>query len=132
MAEIRMPKMGDGMEEGTILRWMKREGDSIRVDEPIAEIETDKANVEMPAEEAGTLTKIVVAEGQTVPVGAVIALIGEGAGKPAPPPAEAGNGAQKGADVGGKPVADPGVTGEAGTAPRHAYEPAPPPPIQPK
>ena len=85
MAEVRMPKMGDGMEEGTILRWIKREGDAIRVDEAIAEIETDKANVEMPAEEAGTLTKIVVKEGETVPVGAVIAMIGEGSGKPAAP-----------------------------------------------
>ncbi len=76
MPEIRMPKMGDGMEEGTVLRWLKREGDSIAVGEPIAEIETDKANVEMPAEEAGTLTKIIVKEGETVPVGAVMAHIG--------------------------------------------------------
>jgi len=66
MAEVRMPKMGDGMEEGTILRWMKREGDTVAADEPIAEIETDKANVEMPAEESGTLTKIIVQEGETV------------------------------------------------------------------
>jgi len=91
MAEIRMPKMGDTMEEGTILRWLKREGDQVAADEPIAEIETDKANVEMTAEEAGTLTKIVVPEGQTVPVGAVIAQIGvagEGAAKEAPAAAE--------------------------------------------
>lgn len=79
MAEVRMPKMGDSMEEGTILRWMKREGDSVAVDEFIAEVETDKANVEIPAEEAGVLTKIVIGEGQTVPVGAVIAMIGNGA-----------------------------------------------------
>ena len=72
MAEIRMPKMGDGMEEGTILRWLKREGDSIAVADAIAEVETDKANVEIPAEEAGTLSKIVAKEGDTVPVGAVI------------------------------------------------------------
>src|SRR5580765_317038 len=80
MAEVRMPKMGDSMEEGTILRWIKREGDSIAVDESIAEVETDKANVEIPAEEAGTLTKIVVSEGHTVAVGAVIAFIGDGTG----------------------------------------------------
>jgi pyruvate dehydrogenase E2 component (dihydrolipoamide acetyltransferase) len=77
MPEVRMPKMGDGMEEGTILRWIKQEGDTIAVEEPIAEIETDKANVEMPAEDAGTLSKIVVREGETVAVGAVIAYIGE-------------------------------------------------------
>ena len=76
MAEVRMPKMGDGMEEGTLLRWLKREGDSVTVNESIAEIETDEANVEMPAEESGTLTKIIVQEGQTVPVGAVLAHIG--------------------------------------------------------
>lgn len=87
MAEVRMPKMGDGMAEGTILSWLKKEGDRINEGDSIAEIETDKANVEIPAEESGVLTKIVVTEGQTVPVGAVIAQIGEGAA------ASAGNGA---------------------------------------
>ncbi len=77
MAEVRMPKMGDSMEEGTILRWMKKEGDTVAVDEPIAEVETDKANVEIPAEEGGTISKIVVQEGQTVAVGAIIAVIGD-------------------------------------------------------
>lgn len=80
MAEIRMPKMGDGMEEGTILRWLKKEGDAIGAEEPIAEIETDKANVEIPAEEEGILARIVVPEGQTVPVGAVIAIVATSAG----------------------------------------------------
>src|SRR5687768_8178342 len=80
MAEVRMPKMGDGMEEGTLLRWLKHEGDSVAVNESIAEIETDKANVEMPAEESGTLTKIIVQEGETVPVGAVLAHIGDVSG----------------------------------------------------
>jgi pyruvate dehydrogenase E2 component (dihydrolipoamide acetyltransferase) len=69
MIEIRMPKMGDGMEEGTILRWIKHEGDEI------AEIETDKANVPIPAEDAGILAQVVVEEGKTVPVGAIIAYI---------------------------------------------------------
>lgn len=99
MAEVRMPKMGDGMVEGTILRWIKQEGDSVALDEPIAEIETDKANAEIPAEEAGVLSGIVVKEGETVPVGATIAHIGDmaqsaaGAARaatpalaPAPPP----------------------------------------------
>ena len=100
MPEVRMPKMGDSMEEGTILRWIKHEGDTVAMDEFIAEVETDKANVEIPAEEGGTLTKIVVQEGETVPVGAVIAVIGDGAGpsagsakdKAAAPPEKAGNG----------------------------------------
>jgi pyruvate dehydrogenase E2 component (dihydrolipoamide acetyltransferase) len=75
MIEIRMPKMGDGMEEGTILRWLKHEGDAIAVNEEIAEIETDKANVPIPAEDAGILAQVVVEEGRTVPVGTVIAYI---------------------------------------------------------
>ncbi len=77
MSAMRMPKMGDGMEEGTILQWLKKEGDNVVTEEPVAEVETDKANVEIPAEESGVLTKIVVKAGETVPVGAVIAYIGE-------------------------------------------------------
>ena len=84
MLEIRMPKMGDGMDEGTILRWIKREGDAVAAEEPIAEIETDKANVEIPAEDAGVLARIVVKEGETVPVGAVIALLGSSADEAVP------------------------------------------------
>ena len=76
MAEVRMPKMGDGMEEGTINIWLKREGDQVTAGEPLAEIETDKANVEISAYETGILSKIVVQVGETVPVGDVIALIG--------------------------------------------------------
>ena len=105
MAEVRMPKMSDGMEEGTLLRWLKREGDAVAVNESIAEIETDKANVEMQAEESGTLTKIIVTEGQTVPIGAVLAHIG-GA------PSAAGNG--------GSPEAKP-----AGKAPPPKESPSP-------
>lgn len=84
MAEIRMPKMGDGMTEGTVLKWLKKEGDRIELNESIAEIETDKANVEMPADEAGTLTKILVKEGETVAVGTPIAQIGDGVAAAAP------------------------------------------------
>ncbi len=77
MAEVRMPKMGDGMEEGRILRWLKNEGDTVAADESIAEIETDKANVEMPAEEPGVLTKIFLKAGETAVVGAIIGFIGD-------------------------------------------------------
>src|SRR6266542_2235255 len=73
MAELTMPKMGDAMEEGTVLRWLKSEGDSIQEEEPIAEIQTEKATIEVPSYEAGKLTKILVPEGQTVPVGTPIA-----------------------------------------------------------
>ncbi|HZT41386.1 MAG TPA: dihydrolipoamide acetyltransferase family protein [Chthonomonadaceae bacterium] len=97
MAELRMPKMGDGMVEGTILSWLKKEGDPVKEGESVAEIETDKANVEIPSEESGVLAKIVVTEGQTVPVGAVIAQV-EAAGAAA----RGGNGRSAGA-----PVAEP-------------------------
>lgn len=76
MAEVRMPKMGDGMEEGTINVWLKQEGQTVTSGEPIAEIATDKANVEITAYETGTITRIVVPVGGTVPVGEVIAIIG--------------------------------------------------------
>ena len=76
MAEVIMPKMGDGMSEGTLLSWKKQDGDQVRAGEVIAEIETDKSNVEIEAEDAGILrTKTAV--GQTVPVGTVIAVIGD-------------------------------------------------------
>ncbi len=75
MAQVIMPKMGDGMSEGTILRWLKKEGDAVEVGDIIAEIETDKASVELPADVAGKMATIVAKEGDTVPVGAVIAEI---------------------------------------------------------
>ncbi|HEV2474695.1 MAG TPA: dihydrolipoamide acetyltransferase family protein [Chthonomonadales bacterium] len=83
MSEVVMPKMGDGMSEGTIINWLIREGDSVRKGDAIAEVETDKANVEIPAEESGVLSKIIVPAGHTVPVGEVIAQIGDRAAPPA-------------------------------------------------
>jgi pyruvate dehydrogenase E2 component (dihydrolipoamide acetyltransferase) len=75
MAEVIMPKMSDAMMEGKILSWRKRVGDSVARGEVIAEIETDKVNVEIEAEASGTLSRIVVPEGVPAPVGAVIAYI---------------------------------------------------------
>ncbi|MDR7419561.1 MAG: dihydrolipoamide acetyltransferase family protein [Armatimonadota bacterium] len=76
MPEIIMPKMGDAMTEGRILKWMKQAGDSVKKGEPVAEIETDKVNVDLEAEYDGTLTQILVPEGATAAVGAAIAVIG--------------------------------------------------------
>ncbi|MDQ7850709.1 MAG: dihydrolipoamide acetyltransferase family protein [Armatimonadota bacterium] len=84
MAEVIMPKMGDAMTEGKVLRWIKQQGEAVQVGEALAEIETDKVNVELPADEAGVLAQILVPEGQTVPVGQPIAIIarpGEAAGE---------------------------------------------------
>ena len=74
--EIVMPKMGYDMTEGSVVKWVRHEGDTIKRGEVIAEIETDKAVVEMEAEAAGVLRKIVVQEGVKVPVGEAIAYIG--------------------------------------------------------
>ena len=89
---VVMPQMGYDMQEGTLVRWLKQEGDAVKRGEPIAEIETDKAVVEMEAYASGVLLKIVIAEGATVPVGQAIAFIGEAGevipeGEPAPEPA---------------------------------------------
>jgi pyruvate dehydrogenase E2 component (dihydrolipoamide acetyltransferase) len=74
---IVMPKMGDTMEEGKILSWHKQEGDTVEKGEAIAEIETEKVNIEAESFASGTLRKILVPAGQSVPVGAPIALVGE-------------------------------------------------------
>ena len=76
MANVIMPKMGDAMEEGTLLRWLKQVGDEVEVGDPIAEIETDKVSLEIEASEGGVFTKMLVEEGQSVPIGTPIATIG--------------------------------------------------------
>ena len=77
--EVLMPKMGESVQEGTILRWLKKPGDKIERDEVIAEISTDKVDTEIPSSFEGTLLEIVAEEGATVEVGKVIAYIGSGA-----------------------------------------------------
>ncbi|HEY6408422.1 MAG TPA: dihydrolipoamide acetyltransferase family protein [Ktedonobacteraceae bacterium] len=76
MKTVEMPKMGDSMEEGKILRWIKKEGEAVKKGEMIAEVETDKVNIEIEAFSGGVLRKILVPEGTSAPVGAEIALIG--------------------------------------------------------
>ncbi|MDA1215401.1 MAG: 2-oxo acid dehydrogenase subunit E2, partial [Chloroflexi bacterium] len=67
--EVVMPQMGYDMTEGTVVRWVKHEGDDVKRGETIAEIETDKATIEMEASASGVLRRILVEEGKTVPVG---------------------------------------------------------------
>ncbi|HPP74178.1 MAG TPA: dihydrolipoamide acetyltransferase family protein [Armatimonadota bacterium] len=88
MADVIMPKMSDAMEEGKVIKWIKQPGDTVEKGEPIAEIETDKANVELEAPDSGTLTQITTQEGDSVPIGTTIAVIG---------PAEEMAGVKKGA-----------------------------------
>jgi pyruvate dehydrogenase E2 component (dihydrolipoamide acetyltransferase) len=77
--EVIMPKMGDAMEEGTLVKWLKSEGDEVSEGDAIAEIETDKVTLELEAEDSGTLAQLIADEGQDIPVGDAIAFIqGEG------------------------------------------------------
>lgn len=129
MKTVEMPKMGDTMEEGKILRWIKHEGDNVKKGESLAEVETDKVNIEIEAFAGGILRKILVAEGESVPIGASIAYIGTA---DEPLPLTAGNGSQAQAtpapasqtgQVPGKAAA--GIAGAAPTA--VAAPPAPVP-----
>ncbi len=114
MAEILMPQLGESVTEGTITQWFKKVGDSVAVDEVLFEVSTDKVDTEVPSPVAGVLGEIRAQEGDTVDVGAVIAIVGDAAGGPAaaePGQPEAG-------------VAQAGVA-QAGVAPVGA--PVPPP-----
>src|SRR5580658_3276268 len=75
MTEVIMPKMGDGMEEGTLLEWLKKDGESVKSGEVIGTIQTDKANLDLESPGSGVLTGILLQAGGTVPVGKPIALI---------------------------------------------------------
>jgi pyruvate dehydrogenase E2 component (dihydrolipoamide acetyltransferase) len=75
--DIVMPRLSDSMEEGTILTWMKQVGDDVKLGEELVEIETDKANMVFESDAAGTLIEIVAGEGDTLPIGEVIARVGE-------------------------------------------------------
>jgi pyruvate dehydrogenase E2 component (dihydrolipoamide acetyltransferase) len=95
-----MPKMGDAMEEGTLVKWLKSEGDEVSEGDPIAEIETDKVTLELEAEDSGTLAQLIADEGQDIPVGEAIAFIA-GEGEDVPERA-AGGGAEEAEEEGGE------------------------------
>jgi 2-oxoglutarate dehydrogenase E2 component (dihydrolipoamide succinyltransferase) len=91
-AEIRVPTLGESVTEATIGQWFKQPGDAIAIDEPLVELETDKVTIEVPAQAAGVMGKIIVAEGETVEVGTLLGSFEEGASggatsAPAVPPA---------------------------------------------
>src|SRR6266576_1721289 len=77
-SEITMPQLSDTMTEGTVVKWLKKEGDKVKSGEVIAEIETDKATMEMEAFEGGTIAKITAPEGTKVAVGQAIAILTSG------------------------------------------------------
>ncbi len=115
MADITLPQLGETVTEGTITRWFKKVGDTVAADEPLFEVSTDKVDTEVPSPVAGTLTEIRVNEGDTVPVGTVIAVVGAAnaaaAAPAAPAPAPA-------------PVAKPAPAPVAQPAPAPAPAPA--------
>jgi 2-oxoglutarate dehydrogenase E2 component (dihydrolipoamide succinyltransferase) len=79
---VTMPALGESVTEGTVTRWLKAQGDQVALDEPLLEVSTDKVDTEIPSPAAGTLTRILVAEDETVAVGADLAIIGGVAGSP--------------------------------------------------
>ncbi|MGH2377840.1 MAG: biotin/lipoyl-containing protein, partial [Candidatus Limnocylindria bacterium] len=72
--ELKMPKLGESVTEGTIGKWLKQAGDKVEKYDLLVEVQTDKVNTEIPAEVAGTLKEVKVKEGETVPVGALLAV----------------------------------------------------------
>ena len=117
--DIVMPRLSDSMEEGTILTWIKSVGDPVEVGEELVEIETDKANMVFESDAAGTLIEIVAGEGDTLPIGDVIARVGE-AGE-----VGGGDGARRGAGTaGGPPSGSPRVRA-ADSPPEDSAAPAP-------
>src|SRR5215470_17213804 len=77
--EIKVPTLGESITEATVSKWLKRPGEAVALDEPVAELETDKVTLEIPAPAAGTLAEILAAEGANVSVGAVLGRIVDGA-----------------------------------------------------
>ncbi|MFP5322735.1 MAG: dihydrolipoyl dehydrogenase [Acidimicrobiia bacterium] len=119
MADVPMPQLGETVTEGTITRWFKQVGDSIAEDEPLFEVSTDKVDSEVPSPVSGTITEILVGEGDTVEVGTVLARIGdEGA---APASDAGGSGAQQ------EPQSQPDMASEVDeSAPTEAGAPVQP------
>ena len=113
MSDITMPRLSDTMQEGTIARWFKKAGDEIKKGDTLAEIETDKATMDLEAYESGTLQQVLVQEGETVPVGQAVARIGSGTG-------DKDEGAEK-----TTPAQRPAFTAETGGDGTKATNPAP-------
>lgn len=130
MADVTLPQLGETVTEGTITRWFKKVGDTVAADEALFEVSTDKVDTEVPSPVAGVVTEIRAAEGDTVPVGAVIAVVGgavvAAAPAPAPAPAPVAEPSPAPAPVAAPapaPVADPAP--EPAPAPAAAPAPAP-------
>src|SRR5438309_8550726 len=93
--EITMPQLTDTMSEGLLVKWLKKEGDKIKPGEMVAEVETDKATMEMEAEHGGTLAHILTRAGEKVPVGATVAVLATAQENPADVKKQAAQGSTK-------------------------------------
>jgi pyruvate dehydrogenase E2 component (dihydrolipoamide acetyltransferase) len=124
MASVQMPRLSDSMETGKILRWLKKEGEQVVKGEPLVEIESDKANIEVEAYASGKLSKILVPEGESAPIGAVIAEIGDGSAAPAAQKAPAPQGQAEATEAkqGGRPVAADAPQPQATRAEAHVAQ----------
>src|SRR4051812_33376003 len=127
VTSIQMPQLGETIVEGTILKWLKNEGDQVKADEPLFEISTDKVDTEVPSPVAGTVTKLLVAEGTTVPVGTAVMEIDDGSGA-------GGNGssAPAGNAADADAAAAPAVAAAQPAQPTPMSTPAPPAPQVPQ
>ena len=123
MTSIQMPQLGETIVEGTILKWLKSEGESVERDEPLFEISTDKVDTEVPSPVAGTVTKILIAEGETVPVGTELAEIASD--EDAPAATAAASSAPLASESDGGPGDGAGDDGASDTSAAPASAPAP-------
>ena len=129
MADVQMPQLGETVTEGTILRWFKKVGDEVKLDEPLFEVSTDKVDTEVPSPIAGVITEIKANEGDVVEVGAVIAVVGDAGSAPAAAPDDAAQAAPAPAPAVEEPPAPaaPEPAAPAAQAPAAAPEPEPAP-----
>ncbi|MER7083291.1 biotin/lipoyl-containing protein, partial [Saccharopolyspora kobensis] len=124
---VQMPALGESVTEGTITRWLKQEGETVEVDEPLLEVSTDKVDTEIPSPAAGVLQRIIAQEDDTVEIGAELAVIGDAGSAPAPAEPAAPAAAEQPAPAAEQPApAAPAAEQPAPAAPAPAPEaPAP-------
>ncbi|MBL6275803.1 2-oxoglutarate dehydrogenase, E2 component, dihydrolipoamide succinyltransferase [Micromonospora fiedleri] len=125
---VTMPRLGESVTEGTVTRWLKQEGDTVEVDEPLLEVSTDKVDTEIPSPAAGVLTRIVVGEDETAEVGSELAVIsgeGESAGGPSERQAPAEHQESPPAEQAAEAAAQPQAEAEQSAVQEPAEQPAP-------
>src|SRR5258708_14558171 len=124
--EVTMPQMGESVVEGTVTKWLVKQGDRVEEDQPLCEISTDKVDTEIPSPGAGVIAKLIAAEGETLPVGAPLAGIepARAAAAPAPP------GTRPHPKAAPAPPPAPGNTGASACAPPPAARPHHPPTLR--